>query len=540
MSRRLLAALALGFAAPLAAQQAPSTDVWIAPMSVKDGIVTIGEPISVSNRSGYDNQPSFSSDGRRLYYTTQRNGQTDLIRFDVRRRTTKPFTETPESEYSPAVIPGSSDVAAIVVERDSTQRLWRISENGTRTVLLPALKPVGYHAWATDRQVLAFVLGNDARGEANALVLADIRTNKVDTLARGIGRALGRQPLTGALTFTQRAPNGSILVRQVNPATRAVSDLMPGLPNGSEYYAWSPGGRLFMAVGTTIAQRTGTSEWTSAATFRDPRIGTITRLAISPKGEWIAFVAEEAPTQTRKEWTDVAVPVPTPGARELDSTYRLPKKVDDMILPPDTVTKKPYTGIAVPIDASGNPVLPTDVPPRPAADRGAIATTTAPAQTLTVIVVRHAEKATGTGDVPLSTAGVARAADLADALRHANVRAVFTSPLTRTRQTGEPTATASALALQPISLDGGTAAHAKRVAEAVLKVGGGTVLVVGHSNTVPAILAALGAPSLPDLCESSYDNLFVLTIPPSGPRALVRGTYGAPTPSDDACKTMEP
>ena len=71
---------------------------------------------------------------------------------------------------------------------------------------------------------------------------------------------------------------------------------------------------------------------------------------------------------------------------------------------------------------------------------------------------------------------------------------------------------------------------------------GGVVLIVGHSNTIPLIIAALGGPKMPDLCDSEYANLFVLEMPTSGPPRLIRGKYGAPDPlGSDKCKrTMRP
>ncbi|HEY4658820.1 MAG TPA: hypothetical protein VIH11_04850, partial [Gemmatimonadaceae bacterium] len=75
--------------------------------------------------------------------------------------------------------------------------------------------------------------------------------------------------------------------------------------------------------------------------------------------------------------------------------------------------------------------------------------------------------------------------------------------------------------------------HAKAVAVAVRKHGGQTVLVVGHSNTVGAIIAALGGPRVPDLCDTQYSNLFTLVIEGSSAK-LIRASYGAPSPDPAA------
>jgi len=69
---------------------------------------------------------------------------------------------------------------------------------------------------------------------------------------------------------------------------------------------------------------------------------------------------------------------------------------------------------------------------------------------------------------------------------------------------------------------------------------GETVLVVGHSNSVPAIIAALGGPKLPELCDAEYSRLFVLVIDGSGPARLTRASYGAPDAPDAAgCAAMQ-
>ena len=80
-----------------------------------------------------------------------------------------------------------------------------------------------------------------------------------------------------------------------------------------------------------------------------------------------------------------------------------------------------------------------------------------------------------------------------------------------------------------------TASHARAVAAAV-RAGGSSVLVVGHSNTVPAIIAALGGPAMEELCDSEYSNLFTLALVPGQPARLVHGHYGAPDePSAAEC-----
>lgn len=145
-----------------------------------------------------------------------------------------------------------------------------------------------------------------------------------------------------------------------------------------------------------------------------------------------------------------------------------------------------------------------------------------------VILVRHAEKATEPADDPALTGpGTERAKALATALADARVTAIITTQWRRTRETAAPLATARGLTPEIVATEPGkpAGAHAEAVAEAVARHPGGVVLVVGHSNTIPAIIAALGGPQLPDLADTAYGDLFVMT-PGAGEAHLIRAQYG--------------
>ncbi len=159
-----------------------------------------------------------------------------------------------------------------------------------------------------------------------------------------------------------------------------------------------------------------------------------------------------------------------------------------------------------------------------------------PAQALPdlVIVVRHAEKAAeGGSDPALSAAGEQRAQALAQALAGLRINAIVTTQYQRTRATAAPLA--QALGLQPQVIEtrrGDMPGHVQAVADAV-RAQTGAVLVVGHSNTVTLLLAALGGPKLPELCETSFQHAFVLQ-PAAAPLRWARFSYGAPSAAPEA------
>jgi broad specificity phosphatase PhoE len=157
-----------------------------------------------------------------------------------------------------------------------------------------------------------------------------------------------------------------------------------------------------------------------------------------------------------------------------------------------------------------------------------------------VIVVRHAEKAPGEGDDPhLSDSGEARACALAHALEDAGVTAVITTQFVRTGETAAPTARAAGVAPEvvPVKWDS-VAQNAAAIAASVRRHPGGVVLVVGHSNTVPAIVAALGAEKPDEICDSEYDRMEIVSVEASGYVTLIESRYGVPTPVEAGCASM--
>ena len=272
-------------------QGPPGTDVWVADLSIRAGRVTIGKPVNVTARSGYDNQPTFLPDGSGFLYTRiGSDGQADIWRYDLATRAARAVTTTPESEYSPTFMPKSGGISVVRVEMDSTQRLWRLDLDGSHPALLFAkIKPVGYHAWAGDSALAMFVLGNP-----NALVLARLGTEKADTVARNVGRAL--QPIPGrrAVSFAQIVDSTESWLTELNADSGTVHRLVR-LPRGAEFHVWVPGGLVLASDGTTLYQwdSHGTASWQPVADLGALGLKGVTRLALSPAGDRLAIVAKD-------------------------------------------------------------------------------------------------------------------------------------------------------------------------------------------------------------------------------------------------------
>ena len=154
----------------------------------------------------------------------------------------------------------------------------------------------------------------------------------------------------------------------------------------------------------------------------------------------------------------------------------------------------------------------------------------------TVFLVRHAEKAQEPAqDPPLTEAGGARAEALARLLSGAGVKAVYTSQFARTKQTAEPLAKLLGVPVNPVALalkpDRPREVSEQSIGELKGKVeghAGEAVLVVGHTNSVPDLIRALGGDVVPTMDEGKYDSLFVVTVYAPGRAKVVQLKYGAP------------
>jgi hypothetical protein len=290
--RRLVVSALTAMALTETQAQAPGTDVFVASLSRRGDTLVVGAAENVTRRAGYDNQPSFLPDASGLLYTViGADGQADIWRYDLRTRRTSRVTATSESEYSATPMPGGRRFSVVRVERDSTQRLWSFALDGSDPQLLvPGLQPVGYHAWLGANRLAAFVLGTPS-----TLHVIDRDGSNDEVRARDIGRALQRIPGQNWYSFTRRDSTGRLWITAQPFEGGPLAPLVLAA-EGNEYHAWTPDGSLLSAEQGDIVRWNGHTgddgEWLPIASI--PGVRNVSRLAVSPDGRWLAFVAEPA------------------------------------------------------------------------------------------------------------------------------------------------------------------------------------------------------------------------------------------------------
>jgi dipeptidyl aminopeptidase/acylaminoacyl peptidase len=255
----------------------PDTDIFLAPLSIANGAVTVGAPTNITNNPGYDNQPSFTPDGRSVLFTSIRGGtQTDIYRYDIPAGKLARVTDTPESEYSPTVTPDGGHISVIRVEADGTQRLWRFTIDGAQPELvLTDVKPA-------------------------SLQIADTRTGKADSFVPGINRSIQRIPGGRTISFVQRVRSSqqdvapTLKISELDPTSHHVTPLVNAVVGAREAdCAWTPDGMLLMADKDVLyGWRRGENDWRRLADLAALGLRGVSRLAVSPAGDRIALVTQ--------------------------------------------------------------------------------------------------------------------------------------------------------------------------------------------------------------------------------------------------------
>jgi hypothetical protein len=140
--------------------QMPDTDIWLFKLERdKDHRPVLKEGRNITNRKGYDNQPSFSEDGKSIYFSSVREDlQSDIYSCHLKSGKITPITKSLESEYSPVLMKGSNLLSAVVVEKDSSQRIHFIQALTGQTIGKLPIDSIGYTVFINEDTLAYFKL----------------------------------------------------------------------------------------------------------------------------------------------------------------------------------------------------------------------------------------------------------------------------------------------------------------------------------------------------------------------------------------------
>lgn len=272
--------------------QLPAVDIYTGKLSWAGGTGSLSEVRNITNRSGYDNQPSFSADGKRIYFSSIRSlDQADIYMYDIATVSTTQVTQTPTSEYSPVVTSKCDAITVVRVEPDSVQRIWVMSTAGAQErPMLTYVDSVGYYT-IIHNKYLAFFKVTDTP----SLVIADMKKQEEVTVDVHIGRCIKHIPGTNSISYLVKSGDVEWHIFRMDVKAKKRS-LITTVPAGYEDFVWTPTGILLMARGSVVYQFDPLSPETGwVKSFDVPMVNgkNIFRMALTPDGTRMAFVAEE-------------------------------------------------------------------------------------------------------------------------------------------------------------------------------------------------------------------------------------------------------
>lgn len=140
--------------------QLPETDLWLIQLNHKEG-GKAEKAININNRPGYDNQPSFSKNGKQIYFTSIHNDkQADIYTYQIKSKKTIQLTKTKESEYSPNETPFGNSLSTVTVLKDSSQVIQLLDLKTFSVIGSPisSFDSIGYYHFLNTDTILYYKL----------------------------------------------------------------------------------------------------------------------------------------------------------------------------------------------------------------------------------------------------------------------------------------------------------------------------------------------------------------------------------------------
>jgi hypothetical protein len=264
------------------------TEIYLFDLIQNDSVLSISNPINISENKGYDNQPSFLIDGSGILYSSTRFDQTDIVLYNIENQTKAWLTNTLGSEYSPLQTPNKKYFSAIYLDNDDTQLLWKYTFRRKKPKVLIENLTVGYHAWLNKNIIVSFVLGDPA-----TLEVSNLKYKIKYPIDKNIGRSIHKIPGSELVSFIS-LEHEDAEIYSINPLNSEKEFLADALED-SQDMAWTTDQTIIMGRDDKLYKlKVGVDKtWIEFASLKPLKLTGITRIAVSPLGNKIAIVVDE-------------------------------------------------------------------------------------------------------------------------------------------------------------------------------------------------------------------------------------------------------
>lgn len=265
----------------------PNTDIFLFDISSNGSSISVENGQNISNNEGYDNQPSFMND-RYILFSSTRNGQTDIAKYDTRYGSKTWLNFTEGGEYTPLKIPNRNQVSAVRLDPDGKQRLYAYDRSDTKSIELIADLVVAYYTWFNNYTVVSAVI----EGEQLNLYSSNLKDNSNRKYGTNVGRSFHKIPNTDLVSYISKE-NETWQIRSLEPMT-GETKLIANTIDGVEDICWLDGETLLSGKDNVLyklrLQRD--NDWKEVQDLSANGISKITRLSVNTEGTKLLIAGE--------------------------------------------------------------------------------------------------------------------------------------------------------------------------------------------------------------------------------------------------------
>lgn len=282
--KRLLCSLLLPFSIYA---QLPETDIWLFKIDKKENKYVFSNPLNITHRVGYDNQPTFSLDGKSiLYVCIDSSNQADIYKYEIKSKLHTNITKSKISEYSPTILPNGSGFTTVVVESDSAQRLWQYNLDGSfNKISHQNTDSIGYHTWLNNDTLLYYKLT-----KPHSLRVLNLKTDKDVWICDEPTRAFKKVGSTAQ--FIYGVKKETVIEYRLYDPTLRESRVYATHQSLNEDYIWHHELGLIKSENADLIRYDPiTKTWDILFSFTSLGIKKITRFVFDAKNKQLAIVS---------------------------------------------------------------------------------------------------------------------------------------------------------------------------------------------------------------------------------------------------------
>jgi hypothetical protein len=259
-------------------------------------LFSIGDDFSfvknISQRDGYDNQPSFTSDSESVLFTSDRdNAQMDIFRYELLTGNTVNLTNTRQQNEFSARPVSDAEFSYILQEGVPHMSLWKRSFNDTQSErVLNNYLPAAYYTIGDDGVLFWARYASALYFEPNGVDVGYGAGEQLFVLGN-VGTSIHQIPKEHKYSFVHRQTNGLAMIKSYDSSDGAIRPIAI-VPKENEEYCWGPNQTIYRIAGKTLmamsVEKQG--EWKEIAVIDAPKFINGGRCAVSPDGKMIAIV----------------------------------------------------------------------------------------------------------------------------------------------------------------------------------------------------------------------------------------------------------